>query len=168
MAFFPLEPSHARAILASKEHGCTADMLEIVSVLSTKSKLFFESTKQQCHSEEESHSLHHASGDHLTILNAVKAYRDVAKAGTKGGRKEWCRKHRLNERTLAEATKIRDQLRKVCTRLGIDWTSSSSDDWSLLISLGCGLIQNAAFLQPGGSYRQIMGSAVSVSAACLL
>jgi HrpA-like RNA helicase len=167
MASFPVEPSYARAILASKEQNCTADMLDIISILSASSKLFYDASELRDRAEEGRRIFYHPSGDHLTILNAVQAYRDVAKGSAKGGRKKWCQKHFLNERTLVEASKIRDQLQQTCSKLNINWTLCRNDDDSLLISLGRGLIQNTAFLQPDGSYRQIMNQSVSII-ACLV
>jgi HrpA-like RNA helicase len=160
MASFPLDPCHARAILASKEYGCTADIIDIISVLSASSNFLLNATERESASERR--NFQHPSGDHLTILNIVKTYHDSTQFETDGKRKEWCRIHFLNERTLMEATKIRDQLRKACSRLNLDWMARSSKDDMVLSSLGCGLIQNTALLQPDGTYKQAIGSLVSI------
>jgi ATP-dependent RNA helicase DHX33 len=168
MAAFPLEPYYARAIIASKEYGCSSEVLEIISVLSASSKLFFDTTDQRESAVEARRKFHHPSGDHWTILNAVKSYKDIAAAESRAGRKEWCRKHFLNERTLVEAIKIRDQLRTTCSRLHIDWNTSCGDNEEpVLRSLSHGLLQNTALLQPDRTYKQIMGQTVGlVFAAC--
>ncbi|KAF5383681.1 hypothetical protein D9615_003641 [Tricholomella constricta] len=162
MAFFPLEPVHARSVIASKEHGCTVEVLDIISVLSASSKLFVDITEQRETAAEARRMFRHASGDHLTILNAVRAYEEIARGnGGRGARKEWCRKHFLNERTLLEAAEIKNQLKQTCGRLGIDWKVSCGDKEEPVVrSLAYGLAQNSAFLQPDGSYKQTMGQSV--------
>lgn len=85
----------------------------------------------------------------------------------KAERKEWCRRYWVNERTLIEAREIRKQLEGVCERLG--WKESLRDaggsgekeeEENILLSLGCGLVQNSAFLQPDGTYKQTMGRSI--------
>jgi len=162
MAFFPLEPIYARAILASKDNDCTFEVLDIISVLSASSKLFIDITEQRENAAEARKMFAHASGDHLTVLNAVRAYADMAAGSSaKVVKREWCRKHFLNERTFSEALEIRDQLRRVCERTGLDWRVSCGEkEEPVLKSLVYGLAQNSAFLQPDGSYKQTMGRSV--------
>lgn len=161
MAFFPLEPYLARVLLASKELGCVREVLDIVSVLSSNSKLFFDSSDQRDAALEARRKFHHPSGDHLTILNVVRSFDEIAKAETTAGKKDWCQKSFLNFRCLTEAVAIRTQLREVCERMKIDWATSCGDsEQPVLRSLVRGLVQNAAFLQPDGSYKQVMGPSV--------
>ncbi|KAJ3758406.1 P-loop containing nucleoside triphosphate hydrolase protein [Lentinula raphanica] len=161
MAAFPLEPIYARAIIASKEYGCTQEVLDIVSILSASSKLFVESSEQREAVSEARKKFRHVCGDHLTILNVVKAYQEIACSEAKGSRKEWCRQHFLNERALLEASDIRDQLRQTCQRLGIDHSVSCGDkDDPVTFSLGHGLVMNIALLQPDGTYKQTIGQSI--------
>ncbi|KAJ3770293.1 P-loop containing nucleoside triphosphate hydrolase protein [Lentinula raphanica] len=161
MAAFPLEPIYARAIIASKEYSCTQEVLDIVSILSASSKLFVESSEQREAVSEARKKFRHVCGDHLTILNVVKAYQEIAYSEAKGSRKEWCRRHFLNERALLEASDIRDQLRQTCQRLGIDHSVSCGDkDDPVTFSLGHGLVMNIALLQPDGTYKQTIGQSI--------
>ncbi|KAJ3729237.1 P-loop containing nucleoside triphosphate hydrolase protein [Lentinula raphanica] len=161
MAAFPLEPIYARAIIASKEYSCTQEVLDIVSILSASSKLFIESSEQREAVSEARKKFRHVCGDHLTILNVVKAYQEIAYSEAKGSRKEWCRRHFLNERALLEASDIRDQLRQTCQRLGIDHSVSCGDkDDPVTFSLGHGLVMNIALLQPDGTYKQTIGQSI--------
>lgn len=168
MASFPLEPIFARSLIASKDYSCTLETLDIISVLSSSSKLFLDISEHRDAASEARLKFRHPSGDHLTILNAVRAYHDIAASENKGARRDWCRKHYLNERTLIEAREIKDQLRQACTRLGIDWKVSCGDrEEPVLKSIAHGLAQNSAFLQPDGSYKQVMGQSVGVSWGCV-
>ncbi len=168
MAAFPLEPPLARALLAACELSCTAEVLTIVSVLSTSAKLFVDSHDARDAAADARRKFRHLSGDHLTILNVVHAYEDVAGTEGKAGRKDWCRKMFLNERCLAEAMNIRAQLRDVCERHQVDWKVGLGEregcdggEGAILRAMVRGLVQNAAFLQPDGSYKQLMGQTVS-------
>lgn len=161
MAFFPLEPYLARVVLASVEFGCTREVLDIISVLSSSSKLFHDSTEQREAALEARRKFRHSSGDHLTILNVVRSFDEIAKAEGNAGKKDWCQKSYLNFRCLTEAMAIRTQLREVCQRMKLDWTVGCGDsEQPILKSLVRGLIQNTAFLQPDGSYKQVMGPSV--------
>ncbi|PPQ86311.1 hypothetical protein CVT25_005612 [Psilocybe cyanescens] len=161
MALFPLEPQYACAVVASKEYGCTSEVLDIVSVLSASSKLFIDISEQRDAVTEARRKFRHPSGDHLTVLNAVKAYRDIAASENKHSRREWCRKHFLNERTFLEARDIREQLVVTCGRIGIDVSVSAKENEDLVIrSMGHGLAGNSAFLQADGTYKQTMGQTI--------
>ncbi|OBZ71650.1 putative ATP-dependent RNA helicase prh1 [Grifola frondosa] len=161
MAYFPLEPTLARAIVASNEFSCTLEVIDIISVLSSSSKLFFDTTDERDAALESRRKFRHPCGDHLTILNVVRSYEEIAASESKAGRKEWCRKQYLNDRCLVEAMNIRSQLQGVCERMDIDWrTSCGDDEQPILKSLVRGLVQHAAFLQPDGSYKQVMGPSI--------
>ncbi|KAJ3559315.1 hypothetical protein NM688_g422 [Phlebia brevispora] len=161
MAFFPLEPIFARALLAADEYGCLLETIDVVSVLSSSSKLFVDTSDERENALEAHRKFRHSSGDHLTILNVVRAYDEISASESKAGRKAWCQKQYINFRCLTEAMDIRKQLREVCEKVKIDWRTSCGDnEQPLLKSLVCGLVQNAAFLQPDGSYKQVMGPSV--------
>ncbi|CAA7265451.1 unnamed protein product [Cyclocybe aegerita] len=161
MALFPLEPQFACAIVASKEYACTSEILDIISILSTSSKLFLDITEQREAVAEARRKFRNPSGDHCTILNAVKAYREIAAAENKHGRREWCRKHFLNERTFLEARDIREQLVVTCGRVGMDATVSAKENEDAIVrSMGHGLAGNSAFLQADGTYKQTMGQTI--------
>ncbi|KAG6821430.1 hypothetical protein H0H93_010154 [Arthromyces matolae] len=158
MALFPLEPVHARFVLAAAENGCTSEILEIISVLSASSKLFVDITEQREVAAEARSKFRHSSGDHLTILNTVRTYESIV---GKTSKQEWCRKNFINERTLREAGDIKKQLRQTCERVKINWKVTCGDnDEPVIQSLAHGLAQNCALLQPDGSYKHAMGQSI--------
>lgn len=162
MTSFPLEPIFSRALLAAAEYGCLLEAIDIVSVLSSSSKLFFDTTEEREAAAEARRKFRHSSGDHLTVLNVVRAYDEITTSESKSGRKAWCQKQYLNFRCLTEAVDIRKQLREVCEKLKLDWKTSCGDnEQPILRSLVCGLVQNTAFLQPDGTYKQVVGPSVS-------
>ena len=178
MAHFPLEPPYARALVSSFEYGCPSEVLSILSILSASSKIFIDTTDTRESAAESRRKFRALSGDHVTLLNIFKSFEEVRRneAKAKGERKEkewfkvqylreWCRAQYLSERCLSEAWDIREQLRGVCERLNMDWKISAGagegNDEPVLKSLLAGLVNQAAFLQADGSYKQIMGPSVS-------
>jgi ATP-dependent RNA helicase DHX33 len=163
MSNLPLDPSYARSLLASKEHGCTTEILSIISLTSASSKLFIDSSETRDAAHAARQKFMHPSGDHLTHLNVLRAYAEIAQQETASARKEWCRSHFVNERAVREAGEIREQLRGVCERIGVDWKTSCRDEVEpVLKSLVRGLFQNVAFLHPDGQYKQILGRTVGL------
>ncbi|KAJ7163228.1 ATP-dependent RNA helicase Prh1 [Mycena filopes] len=178
MAALPLEPALARAVLASKELACTAEVLDVVAVLAASGALFLDVTDKRAEIAEARRKFVHRAGDHLTILNTVRAYRAVGGGGDgenslnaneeekedkvgRTARQEWARAHYVNLRTLREATSIRDQLRLSCTRARIDWRASCGEQEDpVLLSLAHGMAQNTALITADGTYKQVLGQAV--------
>lgn len=161
MAAFPVEPNHARSIVASKENGCTKEVLEIISVLSSTSKVFLDITEQRDAAAEARKMFRHHTGDHMSILNAVRAFQDISNSESRAARRDWCRSHFLNERTLLEASKIREQLARTCRRQGIDPDVSCGDqEEPVLRCMHDGLVHQTALLRPDKSYKQVMGQSV--------
>ncbi|EKM49622.1 uncharacterized protein PHACADRAFT_179035 [Phanerochaete carnosa HHB-10118-sp] len=172
MAFFPLEPPLSRAVIASVEFGCTSEVLTIVSVLSSSSKLFVDTTDSRDSAREAHTKFRHLSSDHLTVLNVVRAYEEVlqseggadGKKASKAALKDWCVRNYVSHRCLTEAFEIRTQLREYCEHQKIDWRTSCGDkvgeEQAVLRSLVRGLVQNTAFLQPDGRYKQVIGHSI--------
>ncbi|KIP03746.1 hypothetical protein PHLGIDRAFT_110455 [Phlebiopsis gigantea 11061_1 CR5-6] len=172
MAYFPLEPPLARALLASQEFGCTSEVLSIVSILSSSSKLFVDTSDTRDAARDANSKFRHISGDHLTMLNVVRAYEEVlqseggadGKKAPKAALKDWCMRQYVSHRCLTEAFEIRAQLRDLCEKQKIDWKVSCGDkrgeEQAILRSLVRGLVQNTAFLQPDGRYKQVMGRSI--------
>lgn len=163
MAALPVDPRFSRAILASKELGCSREVIDIVSMLSASSRLFLCAPSNESAAAGALDKFKHPSGDHCTVLNAFRAYQEVVSSAACGGEAEsWCGTNFLNERTLSEAMEIRRQLRGICGRIGIDADlSCGCQVQPILCCLLLGLIQNTAFIQPSGLYKQVMGPSVS-------
>lgn len=172
MANFPLDPAWACAVLASQEYSCTAEVIRVVSFLSSTSKLLTEPPSEQRESVAEVRSkFRHSSGDHLTLLNILQAYEEVRDGNgdmdTPSGKravKDWCQRHHINERAFTEANEIAKQLVDACRHLGIDPTTSCKEDMDgVLKSILRGTFQNCALIRPDGTYQQIMSRLVCTS-----
>ncbi|KAF8507519.1 P-loop containing nucleoside triphosphate hydrolase protein [Hysterangium stoloniferum] len=156
MASLPLEVPLARSLLASKEHGCTAEVLAIISLTSASSRLFIDSSETRDEASAAHQKFYHPSGYHMSCLNVFRAYADISGQESVAVRRRWCKTNYLNERTLRDAALILEQLRENCQRLNIDWKVSCGDDPEpILRSLVRGLHQNVALLHDDGQYRHI-------------
>ena len=162
MAVLPLDPKFSRAVLASGELRCSKEVVDLVSMLSTSSRLFLGIPSDDPSSVGPRENFKDPSGDHCTILNAFRAYQEVSSLGNSGETKTWCARNFLSERALSEAMEIRRQLKGICKRVGVDTDLSCGGQVQpILRCLVLGLAQNAAFIQPNGLYKQVMGSSVS-------
>lgn len=188
MARFPLDPLQSRALIESTRYGRVASVISVLSVLSASGKAFVDTHHgDRDAADEVKLRFRHRSGDHMTLLNALRAYEDVLGQSTtnqpsahkhvhidsegnsrvvsKKGAREWCRANFLNERTLREALDIRRQLGECCDREKFQWKESSAakeadnekEVEAVLKSLLMGLWQNTAIINPDGSYRQSVG-----------
>ena len=160
---FPVEPQYAASLLISVNHRCTSEVTSIISLLSSSAPLFPDTASQRDAASEARAKFRHPSGDHWTMLTVFRAYDEICISEGKSGRKDWCKRNFVNQRALREACDIRKQLRSICNRMNIDCNSSCGNDESpVLRSLLKGLLQHVAFLQPDGSYKQVMGPSVCV------
>lgn len=159
LAAFPLDPPFARALIASEELGCMSDMVDILAVLSASSKVMLDPPSEQREAAVEARQKFlHRSGDHLTLLNILRAYIDVDQANDRGNTRGWCNSNWFGEKALREALSIRAQLRSTCQHMKMDYTQKPGDATdNILKSLLAGLFMNTALLQPDGSYKQIVG-----------
>ncbi|KAH9080685.1 P-loop containing nucleoside triphosphate hydrolase protein [Lactarius deliciosus] len=161
LAMFPLEPQYATTLLTSVKHRCTSEVISLLSLLSSSAPLFPDIISQRDAASEARAKFRHPSGDHWTMLNAFRAYDEICVSEDKSGRKDWCKRNFVNQRALREASDIRTQLRGVCDRMNIDSNiSCGNEEAPVLKSLLKGLLQQVAFLQPDGSYKQMMGPSI--------
>lgn len=93
MAEFPLDPNFSKVLIQSEKHGCTSEAIAIVSLLSVDTIFFSPSDKREQAAEARRKFLH-PDGDHLMLLNVLKAYLDVK------GDPEWCRENFINIRNM--------------------------------------------------------------------
>ncbi|XP_068950257.1 ATP-dependent RNA helicase DHX33 isoform X3 [Petaurus breviceps papuanus] len=145
MAAFPLEPKFAKTILLSPKFHCTEEILTIVSLLSVDSVLYNPPSRR-----DEVHSVRKkfisSEGDHLTLLNVYRAFRNV------GGNKEWCRENFVNSKNMMLVAEVRAQLRDICVKMAMPIESSRADTGNVRRCLAHGLFMNTAELQPDGTY----------------
>ncbi|GAB1315803.1 DEAH-box ATP-dependent RNA helicase prp22 [Madurella fahalii] len=127
MADFPVDPPLARALIASAEKGCSAEMLSITAMLSVSTTVFHrpQDEKQRSRADARKARFHDPTSDHLTLLNLHAVWSGTP--STSRGR--FCSENFVNERAMHQADHIREQLANLLTQHGypiISYSSSSS------------------------------------------
>ncbi|KAJ2809311.1 Salivary acidic proline-rich phosphoprotein 1/2 [Coemansia guatemalensis] len=152
MSEFPLEPAYSKVIYASQQAGCTREVIDIVSLLSVDT-LFYIPADKRDESNAAQLAFRSSDGDHLTYLNLLRAYTQANADPT------WCQEHFVNRRNMRHVLDVRQQLNRLCTRLGMDINKSCGSDLDAVLKCFLsGFFHNCALLQPDGSYRSLSGS----------
>ncbi|KAF9983132.1 putative ATP-dependent RNA helicase dhr2 [Mortierella antarctica] len=157
MAAFPVDPPYAKVLLQSEKMECTKEAIEIIALLSVDTIFSAPSSKRE-EANEARQKFTSLDGDHLTLLNTLRAYESVK------GDRDWCRDNFINSRHMRHVMDVRKQLVQFCERAGMDPKKSCGHD--LEIVLKCflaGFFQNTALLQPDGTYKSILGGGLTVS-----
>lgn len=172
MLKYPLDPEHARILVASFELGCASELIDILSLVVT-GPVFLDRAQDARETAAAARAKFvHRDGDHLTAMNVLRAYLALKEGEddddesaqkkskkTTGGLAQWCRDNHVNGKTLTAATKVRAQLRDLAARHGADYRSSCGSEFSVVgRALLQGLFMNTAVIQADGTYRQAAGS----------
>lgn len=150
MAEFPTDPMLAKAILAADQFGCVEEVLSIVAMLGEAAALFYRPKDKKIHADSARNRFTiKDGGDHLTLLNIWNQWLDSDYSVM------WSKENFLQQRSLTRARDVRDQLVKLCERVGISMSTKGSGDVPTLArALTHGFFNNAAILQRDGrSYR---------------
>ncbi|RKP07212.1 P-loop containing nucleoside triphosphate hydrolase protein [Thamnocephalis sphaerospora] len=151
MAELPLDPTYAKVLFQSELLGCTREVIDVISLLSVDA-VFYASHEQREQAAEARRKFTARDGDHLTLLSVLEAYSQV------NGDHDWCRENFVHARAMRQVLDVRRQLEIVCRRLKIDPDASCGQDReSVLRAFLAGFFQNAALLQPDGTYRSVVG-----------
>uniref|UniRef100_T1IZ17 RNA helicase n=1 Tax=Strigamia maritima TaxID=126957 RepID=T1IZ17_STRMM len=145
MSSFPVDPCLAKIILASKDLGCTDEILTIISMMSVDS-VTCDPTFKKNEAAAARKKFQSEEGDLITLLKIFQAYIKV------NDKKNWCHEHFLLARQLKTADDTRKQLVDLCTKCGIISQSSASDLSAVRRCFARGLFMNSAELQPSQDY----------------
>jgi len=165
MLKYPLDPPHARILIASFELGCPSEIIDILSLINS-GPLFIDRASDRESAATSRLKFVHRDGDHLTQLNVLRAYisikqSDKTSMGTVG---KWLKDNHVNGKTIQHALKVREQLKELARRDGKDPNISCGSEMELVgRCLLRGLYMNTAIVQSDGSYRQTAGSLVCLS-----
>ncbi|KAI9262596.1 P-loop containing nucleoside triphosphate hydrolase protein [Helicostylum pulchrum] len=159
LAEFPVDPMLGKILLASKEFGCSHEIVTIAAMVSVQNifinpakvpkELIFEARRRFWVEE----------GDSLTLINVYNAF---INKGNKSGK--WCHDRFLNFKALSRAMTIRLQLMKYLKRFEIPLVSATAKypktaEGRLEASrdvrkcIASGYFSQAAIAEPDGSGR---------------
>ena len=156
MCAFPLLPRHSRiiveAILAYPD--VIDEVLVAASFLSTMSPYVLPPGE-----EMEARRAHHAfrdpEGDFISYLRIFSAFRAASDTG------RWCERNYLDERTMLEIVRIKEQLELIVSGLGVPISGGGSVD-DYLCCVARGLIQFVCVRQERGLFRSLTTEKVQI------
>ncbi|GAA99231.1 hypothetical protein E5Q_05925 [Mixia osmundae IAM 14324] len=155
MAMLPLDPTESRILLAAFEHGCPSEIVDLLSLLSQYDSLLINSYAAREQATEARKVFLHRDGDHMMLLNILRAYVEVED----DQRASWCREHFINHKALQNVLRTQKQLRDRCVRLKLDWTVTCGESSEpVLLSCHAGLFHNVAIAHDDGQYRTVGSS----------
>lgn len=180
MARLPLPPMLSRVLIAAgsskshsgdrdeKEAGVVAFVVDIIAAWSVEG-LFLPLSGDEVREEATvaRRELLSRDGDHLTLLNTVRAY-----AREQSDRKAWCERRFVNHRAMRNVMDIRKQLRGQCIQQkllsSVELERADEGDALLSVDAGSkvlkcfllGFASNVARLMPDGSFRTVEGNQV--------
>lgn len=147
----PLDPKLAVSLFKSAElkFNCIEEMLIIVSMLSVQN--LFHQPGNPTNLGKARQRLGVIQGDHLTLLNIYREYKNC-----KTGRSKFCRDIYLNENAMKQVDDMIHNLKPYLKKYNISVRSSVDNDGEdILKSLLKGFFLNIAQKQSDGSYRSL-------------
>lgn len=164
MARFPLEPTHARALLAAEAEGSVGAMLTLVASLSADVPLFVRDANGDVDEGGLDAARAQFASRHGDALLRVQVFNAAHEAHTGA---EWCQAHGVNRRAVLATARIRTQLVGLWSRVvgpldvadtapGPGGGLSEADRRGLRRALAAGLFMQSACRQADGSYVTVM------------
>lgn len=153
MSELPLTPMHSKMLLASRELGCSDEILSIVCMLQVQ-QIFStpKSGQGSINARRQRRHFEVSEGDLITYLNVYQAF--VANGCTK----EFCGQYCILYRHLKRVVEIRNQLASMLTKnFKIKLVSSGGDVNTIRRCICSGFFPFAAYLHSSGSYRLVRG-----------
>ncbi len=156
MCAFPLLPRHSRIIVEAllRYPDVVDEVLVAASFLSTMSPYVLPPGE-----EMEARRAHHAfrdpAGDFISYLKLFSAFRAARDQG------RWCERNYLDERTLLEIVRIKEQLELIVSGLGVPISGGGSVD-DYLCCVARGLIQFVCARQERGLFRSLTAEKVQI------
>ncbi len=151
MADLPLEPQLSKMLLCSPEYGCSDELLTIVAMIEANN-IFLRPKDAMKEADEAKSQFADATGDHLTLLNAYKAYKLACGNAGESVSRDWCYNNFINYRAISAADRVRDQLVRIMKKLGLPIISIGDDYLNIRKCLTAGLFMQVAHLQKQGHY----------------
>ncbi|SCW02396.1 LAFE_0F05512g1_1 [Lachancea fermentati] len=156
MSLFPMEPALSKTLIASVSNNCSEEIAIIISMLSVQNVFYRPKDKQQ-DADNKKVRFHHPYGDHLTLLNVYKRWKENNYS------KAFCTNNYLHERHLRRAKDVMTQLISIFKKLHLPIVSCYGDLDLVRKTLVSGFFKNAAKRDSQVGYKTISdGTSVSI------
>ena len=148
---FPLDPRHARILLAAHDFNCLHEILIIVSALSIQDPRERPTDKQQ--KADESHKqFSDDDSDFLWFLNLWKFYQKQIKQLSQNKLRKLCQTNFLSYMKMREWIDIHRQLRHVCSEISLMLNTEPASYQNIHCAILSGMSSHVAFLSDKHEY----------------
>lgn len=157
ISLLPVEPKHAKSLIASKKFGCTNEMATLIALLSEQGQVFIRPNEKRSAADASHSQFKSGYGDHISLINVYDEF--VAN----GSDRKWCDDNYVNYRVLSRAERSRGQLISLLQKYDIEIVSIPRENVNrerlILRALLEGLFMQIAMLNPSsGNYLQLEGT----------
>jgi ATP-dependent RNA helicase HrpA len=151
IAKFPLDPRHARLLMAANEYNCLNEILIIVSALSIQSPRERPIDKQE-KSDKAHEQYDDENSDFLWFVNLWHFYQKQQKQLSQNKLRKLCQTNFLSYMRMREWADIHRQLRHVCTEMKFAINSESASYQKIHCAILTGMPSHVAFLSDKHEY----------------
>lgn len=162
MCLLPLEPELAKMVLSGKENKCMSEILTLAAMLSVQTP-FVRPHGRENEADEARDKFRSEEGDHFMLINVFNAYKYNCTGNNgkiqEGKAKEWCKENFVNIRSMRGADDIRNQLKNILFKMGIQLNNESFENrlrkkkiQKIKRCLISGFFSQIAHLENGGYY----------------
>ncbi|ODV79198.1 P-loop containing nucleoside triphosphate hydrolase protein [Suhomyces tanzawaensis NRRL Y-17324] len=152
MAEFPIDPMFTKALLQSSKYGVFEDILSIMSMLGESGTLYYRPKDKKEQADKAHEKFSEEQGDHLTLLKIWNEWVETGYSNT------WCQDHFVQYKTLKRVRHIREQLERLCKKIGIEDETDDNENKPLMIqkAILSGFFPNIARISKmGDSFRRL-------------
>ncbi|KAI9693507.1 MAG: DEAH-box ATP-dependent RNA helicase prp22 [Bogoriella megaspora] len=150
MADFPMDPTLAKAMIASADLRCSDEMLTIVAMISAVQTVFHRPKDKQQQADQKKSKFHDPAGDHLTLLNVYNAWKHSRFSVP------WCYENFIQPRSMKRAQDVREQLLGIMQRHRHEIASCGRDTQKVRKALCSGFFRNSARKDPQEGYKTLV------------
>ena len=149
MADFPMEPTLAKALVASVELSCSEEVLSIVAMLQVQT-VFYRPKEKQQQADQKKSKFHDPHGDHLTLLNVYNGWKQSKFSNP------WCFENFIQARNMRRAQDVRQQLVSIMERYKHQVVSCGRNTVKVRQALCSGFFKKAARKDPAEGYKTLV------------
>ena len=155
MAEFPLHPIYSKALLNAENFNCTQEILSIIALLQVQ-HIFTTPSGRKQQADKAKLKFACVEGDHLTLLNVYKLFREKCSKAKTGTVIRWCQDNFLNFKALQRSTQIREQLTALLRKFHRKVDSTCEDKTEpILKCLASAFFLNTAKISYTGDYKHL-------------
>ena len=160
MAEFPLEPKLSKILLASVDLDCAYEITVIIAMLNVQG-IFYRPNDNKFEADKKKNKFNDPYGDHLTLLNVYKEYKNQTDNFSTKEKENWCNKNFLHFRSLKKAEEIHRQLVLILERYHLynvkegSFVLSSAQKTKIIKAITSGYFTNIAKKNSGDGYRNL-------------